>query len=60
MIQLLNLIHTLHKVVNAKSVISILASGVGCGDEITLIAEGPDEEEALKAVSESFRKALQD
>lgn len=36
------------------------ASGVGCGDEITLIAEGPDEEEALKAVSESFRKALQD
>ena len=48
------------KVVNAKSVISILASGVGCGDEITLIAEGPDEEEALKAVSESFRKALQD
>lgn len=45
-----------NKVVNAKSVISILASGVGCGDEITLIAEGPDEEEALKAVSESFRK----
>ena len=30
------------------------------GDEITLMAEGPDEEEALKAVSESFRKALQD
>lgn len=28
-----------NKVVNAKSVISILASGVGCGDEITLIAE---------------------
>ena len=48
------------KSANAKSVISILASGVGCGDEITLIAEGPDEEEALKAVSESFRKALQD
>ena len=43
-----------------NKVISILASGVGCGDEITLIAEGPDEEEALKAVSESFRKALQD
>ena len=48
------------KSANAKSVISILASGVGCGDEITLMAEGPDEEEALKAVSESFRKALQD
>ena len=49
-----------NKVVNAKSVISILASGVGCGDEITLMAEGPDEEEALKAVSESFKAALQD
>lgn len=49
-----------NKVVNAKSVISILASGVGCGDEITLMAEGPDEDEALKAVSESFKAALQD
>lgn len=48
------------KEANAKSVISILAAGVGCGDEITLIADGPDEEEALKAVSESFREALQD
>ena len=49
-----------NKVVNAERAGSMLASGVGCGDEITLIAEGPDEEEALKAVSESFRKALQD
>lgn len=49
-----------NKTANAKSVISILASGVGCGDEITLTAEGPDEEEALKTVSASFREALQD
>lgn len=37
-----------------------IAQALADGDEITLIAEGPDEEEALKAVSESFRKALQD
>ena len=48
------------KSANAKSVISILASGVKCGEEIKLIAEGPDEKEAIKEVSESFRKALED
>lgn len=45
---------------NAKSVISILAAGVSCGDEITLKAEGPDEVEALKDVAEQFKKSLQD
>ncbi len=48
------------KPANAKSVISILASGVKCGDEITLIADGSDEEEALKTVSEKFKEALKD
>ena len=48
------------KTANAKSVISILASGVRCGDEITLIADGSDEEEALKTVSEKFKEALKD
>lgn len=46
------------KIANAKSVISILASGVKCGDEIELTAKGEDEEEALKAVSEAFRASL--
>ena len=45
---------------NAKSVISILASGVKCGEEITLTADGSDEEEALKAVSESFKESLKE
>ena len=49
-----------NKVVNAKSVISILASGVKCGEEITLIADGSDEEEALKAVAASFKKSLEE
>jgi len=48
------------KTANAKSVISILAAGVSCGDEIVLEADGPDEEEALKDVSEKFRESLKD
>ena len=35
---------------NAKSVLSVLGACVKCGDEITLISEGEDEEEALKAL----------
>ncbi len=48
------------KTANAKSVISILASGVKCGDEIELTAQGEDEERALKAVSAAFKEALKD
>ena len=43
---------------NAKSVISILASGVKCGHEIELVAEGADEQEALVAVAEALITAL--
>ena len=46
------------KTANAKSVISILASGVKCGQEIVLCAYGEDEKEALEAVAEAFKKAL--
>ena len=35
---------------SAKSVLSVLGACVKCGDEITLICEGDDEEEALKAL----------
>lgn len=48
------------KTANAKSVISILASGVKCGEEIKLICEGADEKEALEAVSAKFIQALED
>ena len=34
-------------VANAKSVLSVLGACVKCGDEITLICEGEDEEQAL-------------
>lgn len=48
------------KKANAKSVISILASGIKCGGEIVLVADGKDEKEAIKAVSEAFRASLID
>lgn len=39
---------------NLKSVLSILAGGVKKGDEIRIICEGPDEEEALQAMISVF------
>ena len=33
---------------NAKSVLSVLGACVKCGDEITIVCEGADEEEALR------------
>jgi phosphocarrier protein len=35
---------------NAKSVLSVLGACIKCGDEITLICEGDDEEQALEAL----------
>ncbi|MBR5474350.1 MAG: HPr family phosphocarrier protein [Lachnospiraceae bacterium] len=37
-------------VANAKSVLSVLGACIRCGDEVTFICEGADEEEALAAV----------
>mgnify|MGYP000046678312 FL=1 len=44
------------KTANAKSVISILASSVKCGQEIVLEADGEDEEEAINAVAQAFKE----
>ena len=46
------------KEANAKSVISILASGVKCGQEID--ADGEDEEKALADVVAALTEALKD
>ncbi len=43
---------------NAKSVLSVLGSCIKSGDEIVLICEGPDEEEALKAMIEVVESGL--
>ena len=37
--------------VNAKSLLGVLSLGITCGMEITLIADGADEQEALDGLS---------
>lgn len=43
---------------NAKSVLSVLGACVKSGDEIELICEGEDEEEALKKMVEVIKAGL--
>ena len=45
---------------NAKSMLSVLGSSVRYGEEIELICEGVDEEEALKHIVECLEKGLED
>ena len=37
--------------INAKSLLGVLSMGITTGTEITLMAEGPDEEAAVKELS---------
>lgn len=43
---------------NAKSVLSVLGAQIRFGDEITLVCDGPDEEEALAAVAAVIEAGL--
>ena len=43
---------------NAKSVLSVLGACVKCGEESELICDGPDEEEALTALTEAIEGGL--
>lgn len=45
-------------VADAKSVLSVLGACVRCGDEIELICEGPDEQEALDAMVKAVEDGL--
>lgn len=45
-------------VANAKSVLSVLGACVKSGDEIKLICEGADEEEALQALVAAINSGL--
>ena len=38
------------KIADAKSILGVLSLGAECGDEITIIAEGEDAEEALNTL----------
>ena len=41
----------------AKSVLNVMAAGIKCGTEITVACDGPDEEEALKTITEAIERA---
>ena len=43
---------------NAKSVLSVLGACVKSGDEIEIVCEGPDEEEALKNLINAIESGL--
>ncbi len=43
---------------NAKSILSILGAVIKHGDQITLVCEGPDEEEAMQTIAEVLEKKL--
>ena len=43
---------------NAKSVLSVLGACVRAGDEIELVCDGPDEEEALAAMVRAVESGL--
>ena len=43
---------------NAKSVLSVLGACIKSGDEIVLICDGEDEEEAMKTLTEAIESGL--
>ena len=45
-------------VANAKSVLSVLGACVKCGDEIEIVCEGVDEEEALAHIVNAIASGL--
>lgn len=44
--------------INAKSLLGVLSMGIMAGTEITLLAEGPDEEAAVKELSAMLVKDI--
>ncbi|KXG74936.1 HPr family phosphocarrier protein [Thermotalea metallivorans] len=46
------------KKINAKSIMGIMSLGVGKGDTIRLITDGPDEEEALEELMDFIENKL--
>ena len=44
--------------INAKSLLGVLSMGITTGTEVNLIAEGPDEEEAVAALTEMLLKDI--
>lgn len=48
------------KVINAKSVLNVMGSGIQCGAQIEVQCDGEDEEEALEAVCTLISEGLKE
>lgn len=46
------------KKVNAKSILSVLGLGISKGTELTISAEGPDEEEAVSKLVQLIKQGI--
>ena len=46
------------KKIVAKCVLNVMAAGIKCGTEITLVCDGEDEEEAMKTISQAIESGL--
>lgn len=47
-----------NKTVNGKSIMGVLTLGASSGDKVTIIIEGPDENEAIEVIEEFFNEKL--
>lgn len=45
--------------VNAKSIMGVMAMAAGCGSELELVVEGPDEVAALSAIERLFQNKFE-
>lgn len=42
----------------AKSVLNVMAAGIKCGAQINVVCNGPDEQEALEALTKAIESGL--
>lgn len=46
------------RIVNVKSILSVLAAGIDCGTEAELVCEGEDEKEACRELARAIEEGL--
>jgi len=47
-----------NKTVNGKSIMGVMTLGASSGDKVTIIIDGPDENEAIEVIEEFFNEKL--
>ena len=52
-------LHTRGKVIDARRILSVMSSGLVCGDEVTLVVIGADEQAAMQALLVLFMETFQ-